>query len=86
MEAEGTEEDAEDANEEIVIEDGGVPELDDETRIAMAKRRPKAPTKKDVEEHLPLHLEYRDWCEDCVVGRGHAAAHRRRLEDEESFG
>ena len=25
-EAEGTEEDAEDANEEIVIEDGGVPE------------------------------------------------------------
>ena len=52
----------------------------------MAKRRPSAPTKQDVDEHLPLHLEYRDWFEECVAGRGHAAAHRRKPEDEESLG
>ena len=76
MEAEGTEEDAEVADEKV--EDVEVPEPDEETRSAMAKRRPRAPTKKDVDEHLPLHLESRDWCEDCVAGRGHAAAHRNK--------
>ena len=49
-------------------------------------KRPMTPTKEEPERHLPLHLEYRDWCEDCVAGRGVAAPHRSRTDDEGSIG
>ena len=34
-----------------------------------------APTEAEVEEHLPLHLNYRSWCQDCRTGRGRQAPH-----------
>ena len=38
-------------------------------------RRPNAPTKQEVEDHLPLHLPYRSWCDDCVEALGREWAH-----------
>ena len=38
-------------------------------------RRPLAPTKADVDEHMPLHVDYRDWCAHCVAGKGISHQH-----------
>lgn len=38
--------------------------------------RPTAPTKAQLEEHLPLHLNYRSWCRHCVSGKAHATRHK----------
>ena len=61
---------------------GGVPPLPsalvgpEETRRPQIARRPNAPTKADIEEHLPLHLENRSWCPHCVAGKGISNQHR----------
>ena len=63
---------------------GGVAGVDDaiesedagESRQPRTMTRPQAPTKAQMEEHLPLHLEYRDWCPDCVAGKGISTQHR----------
>ena len=34
-----------------------------------------APTNLEVEEHLPLRVNYRSWCEDCRTSRGRQAPH-----------
>ena len=36
---------------------------DDEVRQPRVGRRPQAPTKAEIEEHYPLHLNFRSWCE-----------------------
>ena len=59
---------------------------EEEVRDFKVARRPRGPTKKELEEHLPLHMEYRDWCEDCVAGRGVAAPHKRTAEGDEPDG
>ena len=41
-----------------------------ETRPARVAKQPNAPTKAEIESHLPLHAEYRDWCPSCVYGKG----------------
>ena len=56
------------------------------SRIPRVARQPVKPTQKDIDEHYPLHLEYRDWCEHCVAGKGGAAQHRQQRGDEESMG
>ena len=33
------------------------------------------PTKAEIEEHFPLHLHYRDWCEHCRHGKGRQSQH-----------
>ena len=38
-------------------------------------RRPVLPTKAEIEEHYPLHLNYRSWCEHCVAGKSRLAQH-----------
>ena len=47
-------------------------------------RQPTAPTRREREEHELTHLPFRDWCDDCVCGRGKERDHRRRerLSDE----
>ena len=45
-----------------------------------------APTNVEVEEHLPLHLNYRSWCEDCRTGRGRQAPHIIEPHDGDQFG
>lgn len=31
---------------------------------------PQAPTREELEDHLPLHIPYRAWCAVCVRGAG----------------
>ena len=46
------------------------PERDDEEmRRARLGRRPVLPTKAEVTEHYPLHLNYRSLCKHCVAGK-----------------
>ena len=52
----------------------------EETRKPQIARRPNAPTKAEIEEHLPLHLEYRSWCPHCVAGKGISNQHRQNLD------
>ena len=54
-----------------------------ESRVPRVAKRPYTPTKAEVEEHLPLHIEYRSWCEDCVAGKGISHQHRMNVESEE---
>ena len=49
---------------------------DDEARGYERAARPYTPTTAELEEHLPLHLNYRDWCEDCVGAKALAAPHK----------
>ena len=49
---------------------------DSETRNPKLATRPVAPTKVQLDEHYPLHFNYRSWCPDCVWGKGHAKHHR----------
>ena len=48
---------------------------DAETRTPVVVVRPISPTKAQLEEHLPLHLNYRSWCPDCTGGKGHSTHH-----------
>ena len=56
-------------------------ECEDEVRVPTLQSRPTAPTKAELREHYPLHLQYRSWCPDCVSAKGHSK-HHRRTEDE----
>ena len=55
------------------VEDAG----DEEVRVPTTQQRPIAPTKAELKEHYPLHLNYRSWCPYCVSGKGHSKHHRR---------
>ena len=62
-------------------------EEEEETRKPIVGRVPKTPTKKELEEHLPLHIEYRDWCPHCVAGKATSRQHRTiRDEGDEKMG
>ena len=73
---------SEEAKEEIEP----VPEAHEEVRRAKIGRRPDLPTKADIEEHYPLHLHYRSWCEHCVAGKARLAQHRVQPADRERLG
>ena len=45
-------------------------EKDTSMRKPKIGRIPKAPTKRELEEHLPLHMPYKSWCPICVSGEG----------------
>ena len=52
-----------------------VPDGQEEVRQPKVGRRPMAPTKAEVEEHYPLHLNYRSWCEHCRAGKSRQDPH-----------
>ena len=56
-----------------------IPGVEEDIRQPRVGRRPMAPTKEEVEEHLQLHLNYSSWCEHCRSGRGRqtGATYRR---------
>ena len=54
---------------------------EDEARHPRIARRPKMPTKAEVDAHMILHAEYRDWCHHCRAGRGVSHQHRRSKEE-----
>ena len=60
------------------------PELEEEFyRKPRVIKRPNAPTKQEVADHLPLHLQCRSWCPDCVAGRGIASPHKTGTDEEQ---
>ena len=63
-----------------------VPGQDDEMRRPRVKRRPVTPTKQDIEDHFPLHLEYRSWCAHCVAGKAISDRHIVDKEQSDSMG
>ena len=44
-------------------------------------RAPKAPTQKEIYEHVATHLPHQPWCEVCMMGRGRNSPHRRKKEE-----
>ena len=67
-------------------EDIPVPDMHEEVRKPRVGRRPILPTKADLEEHYPLHLNYRSWCEHCVAGKARLAQHKVEPSDRERLG
>ena len=63
-----------------------IPGADEEIQQPRIGRRPTAPTKAEVEDHLPRHLNYRSWCEDCRTDRGRQAPHIIEPHDRDKFG
>ena len=51
-----------------------------EARIAIGRKSPKDPTRKEREEHELTHMPFRSWCEDCVKSRARNAHHRKKLD------
>ena len=58
-------------------------EEDTETTKARGFKQPAKPTCREVEEHELTHAEFRDWCEECVKGKGRKDQHRRTAEEKE---
>ena len=46
---------------------------------------PCKPTRKEIEEHLPLHYPFRSWCKHCLRGKGVAGPHRKRNAEDKEF-
>ena len=64
---------------EDIVREGDTAKVDEDTaefRVPRKALRPYTPTKADIEEHFPLHLNYRSWCPHCVSGRGLSTQHR----------
>ena len=43
---------------------------------------PVKPSQKEMDEHEVTHLPFRNWCRDCVHGRGEKMHHRVKARDE----
>ena len=64
-----------------------VPEAGEfEVRKHKVGRRPILPTKAEIEEHYPLHLNYRSWCSHCVAGKARWSQHKKSEDDKERLG
>ena len=48
--------------------------------------RPLLPTKADIDEHFPLHLNFRSWCAHCRAGKSRLAQHVVEAGDRERLG
>ena len=47
-----------------------------EVRAPKVARKPRTPTKAEIDAHYPLHADYRDWCPHCKAGKGISNQHR----------
>ena len=64
-----TREDGENGNkEEMRIPDGG--EAPQEGQAPKVLRDPGQPTARQREIHECIHIPFRAWCRECVLGRG----------------
>ena len=62
------------------------PEQHSEVRVPRVARRPMLPTKAEIAEHFPLHLNFRSWCEHCMAGKSRIAQHVVQPSDRERLG
>ena len=58
----------------------------EEARKPRIFKRPDAPTKQELEEHLPTHLSDRSWCPVCTAGRGISRRYAAPGGDKEKLG
>ena len=68
---------------EVVTDDGGETEDEEgvkEARVAISRKSPKDPTRKEKEEHELTHMPFRSWCEHCVKARARNAHHRKKAD------
>ena len=77
-------------HEEIEVADS-TPRRDDvavkdeeEAEVPKIRRKPRAPSKREREEHEATHLPFRDWCRHCVRGRGRNNPHRSSSSKEDN--
>ena len=70
--------------DEKAIEEGVDEESLEEARRPRVARRRQMPTKAEYDSHMTLHADYRDWCPDCVAGRG--ISHQYRSSKNERTG
>ncbi len=59
------------------------PEIEEEEVIeekseVIPIRKPRQPSRKEVEEHEVHHIPFREWCPHCVRGRGQNSPHRTK--------
>ena len=59
---------------------------DIEVRKHRIARKPTLPSKAEIEEHFPLHLQYRSWCKHCVAGKARSNQHVKKDEAAERLG
>ena len=58
-----------------------------EVRKPKVGRIPTAPTKRELEDHLPLHMPYKAWCPVCVAGEGiHNQSRQTPTDERERIG
>ena len=67
-------------------ETAGEEEAEGEVRKPRIRRRPLLQTKAGIEEHDPLHLNYRSWCPHCRAGKPRLALHLCEPSDKEKIG
>jgi hypothetical protein len=73
--------DGEDVAEEGVIEIAEGAQTGSRATLKMAD--PVRPSVKEVEEHELTHLPFRNWCRECVHGRGVEMPHKRQTGGED---
>ena len=56
--------------------DGDVSEEAQEIKMKVVG---KAPSLRELEEHMLTHIPYRSWCRHCISGRGQSDHHRKQL-------
>ena len=71
-----------------VVEEGGLEQEDvedeeEEAQEPVTRRAPKGPTKEEREKHDATHLQFREWCDHCVRGRGRNSPHKKKQEEDE---
>ena len=71
----------EDQDEEVTA--GDIEE--EQARLVKRPHDPGKPTRKELEEHLPLHWPFRSWCRHCVEGREDASPHKSRSEEDKEL-
>ena len=54
-----------------------------EVRKHRVGRQLVLPTKAEIDNHYPLHLQYRSWCKHCVAGKARSSQHVMKDQDEE---
>ena len=64
-----------------VIEKGDVSEAQDAHERPRVLKAPRAPTQKEIDEHMATHLPHEEWCDVCMKGRCRNTPHRKKVED-----
>ena len=51
-----------------VIEEGDISEAEDAEARPRVLKAPKAPTQKEIDEHMATHIPQAAWCDICMKG------------------